>query len=84
MIYIIAALAVYKLVQVADALTPREAMPWVKIVFSVVISYGIAAILKVDNLLIAGLAVATLAGSVHCLLRLGTLVGDMAQRKASR
>jgi hypothetical protein len=82
--YIIAALAVYKLVQLADALAPKEAMPWVKIVFTVILSYPITLVLGTPNPYIDGLAVATLAGVCHAVVRLMMLLGDNIKRKAIR
>lgn len=82
--YIIAALAVYKALQILDALTPKEAMPWVKILFGVLLGYVITMLIPVDHPAIAGLVIATLAGMCHGVLRLVTLLGDMAKRKASR
>jgi len=81
---IIASLAVYKLMQALDALTPREAMPWVKVLAGTALGYGAAAIARLDDLLLSGLAVATLAGSVHAVLRLVTLVGDLARKRSLR
>ena len=82
--YIIAGLAVYKLIQVLALLTPREAMPWVKVVLAVAISYGISFVVQIDELWTSGLVVATLAGATHTLLRLLTLTGDMAQRRSMK
>lgn len=82
MTYVIAGLAVYKLIQVLDLLTPREAMPWVKVVLAVALSYGISFLVQIEELWTSGLVVATLAGATHTLLRLLTLTGDMAQRKS--
>lgn len=79
---LLCALAVYKFVQIAEALSPREPMPWVKVVFSVAVSYGAAALLQMQDLWMSGLVVATVAGTVHTMLRLLTLVGDMAYRKS--
>ncbi len=79
---LICSLAVYKFVQLSESLSPREPMPWVKVVFSVAVSYGAAAIAQVDDLWLSGLVVATIAGTVHTVLRLLTLVGDMAYRKS--
>lgn len=84
MTYIFAALAVYKLVQIADSLTPKEAMPWVKIVFTVAVGYLILLFVDTEHPAIDGLVIATLAGAVHSLLRLATLLGDLAQRKSTR
>lgn len=81
---LIAGLAVYKLIQFADSLLPKEPMPWVKLTASIAASYGAAAVVGVENLWVSGLSVATVAGATHALLRLVTLVGDMAQRKSLR
>lgn len=82
--YIIAGLAVYKLVQVVDALTPKEAMPWVKILFSILIGYVSTLFIGLEHPVLDGLAVATIAGMVHAVLRLLTLLGDWAQRRITR
>ena len=81
---LIASLAVYKVVQVADALSPREAMPWVKVLFGVALGYPAAIIAGVNNVTLGGLTVATMAGTIHALLRLVTLTGDMARKKSLR
>lgn len=78
---ILSGLAVYKAAQVLDALSPREAMPWVKLLVVTALSYGAATLANLDHLLISGLAVATLAGAVHSVLRLLTLLGDRASRQ---
>ena len=80
--YLICALAVYKFIQLADALSPREAMPWVKVLVGVVVSYGSIFVLPFDDRWLSGLAVATLAGAVHAVIRLLTLTGDMAHKKS--
>jgi hypothetical protein len=80
--YIIAALAVYKLVQLLNVLTPREAMPWVKILAGVAFGYGASFVLNIEDMWTSGLVVATLAGACHGVLRMITLVGDMSQRKS--
>jgi hypothetical protein len=82
--YLIAALAVYKLVQLADSLTPKEAMPWVKIVFSIIISYPISIVLGTPNIYIDGLSIAALAGVYHAMIRLLMLLGDNSKRKVIR
>jgi hypothetical protein len=82
--YIIAGLAVYKMLQILDVLTPKEAMPWVKIVFGVLLGYVSTLLLVVPNVPLSGLVIGTIAGTVHGLLRLLTLLGDWAQRKATR
>lgn len=82
--YILAALAVYKIIQILDALTPKEAMPWVKIAFGIIVGYASILVVDFDNSLIAGLVVSALAGVCHTVLRLLTLLGDMAQKKSMR
>lgn len=79
---LLCALAVYKIVQVSEALSPREPMPWVKVIFAVAISYAVAAIAQVQDLWMSGLIIASLASMVHAVLRLLTLCGDMAYRKS--
>lgn len=82
---VLASLAVYKVLQLIDALLPREVMPWVKILASVVLSYGVClAVIGTNNLFINGAAVATMSGTVHAVLRLLTLSGDAAHRKSLR
>jgi hypothetical protein len=84
MALILASLAVYKVMQALDALTPREAMPWVKVLAGILLGYVGALIARLDYLALSGLAVATLAGSVHAVLRLITLVGDLARKRSLR
>ena len=81
---IVAGLAVYKLIQFADSLLPKEPMPWVRLTASIGAGYGAAAVVGLENIAVSGLSVATVAGATHALLRLATLVGDMAQRKSIR
>lgn len=80
--YIICALAVYKAVQVIESLLPKEVMPWVKVIAGTVLSYIAIFIVPFDDRWLAGLAVATLAGAVHTLLRLLTLMGDMSFKRS--
>jgi hypothetical protein len=82
--YILAGLAVYKMLHILDVLTPREAMPWVKIIFGVLLGYVSTLLIDIPNIAVGGLVIATIAGTVHSLLRLLTLLGDWAQRKATR
>lgn len=82
MTYLLAGLAVYKLVQILDLLTPKEAMPWVKVLVGTAIGYGVSFIAQTENKWIDGLVIATIAGACHGILRMVTLVGDMAQRKS--
>ena len=78
---ILCALAVYKLAQILDSLSPREAMPWVKLLVVAALSYGATFLMGLENPLISGLSVATLAGAVHTVLRVMTLLGDRAQKQ---
>jgi uncharacterized membrane protein len=80
--YIICALAVYKALQIIESLLPKEVMPWVKVVAGTVLSYIVIFIIPFDDRWLSGLAVATLAGAVHTLLRLLTLMGDMSFKRS--
>jgi hypothetical protein len=80
--YIICALAVYKTVQILEAISPRETMPWVKVVVGTILSYASIFVIHFKDRWLAGLVVATLAGAVHTLLRLLTLTGDMVHKKS--
>ena len=80
--YIICALAVYKIVQILEAVSPKEVMPWVKVVAGTVLSYASIFVIHFKDRWLAGLVVATLAGAVHTLLRLLTLTGDMVHKKS--
>lgn len=77
-----AALAVYKIVQIVDMMLPKEPMPWVKVVATLVISYAVVAVLWTDKIWMDGLVVATLAGIVHSTIRMITLMGDMARTRS--
>lgn len=79
---ILCSLAVYKLVQLAEALSPREVMPWVKVLVATAVSYAVGAVVRVEDLWLSGLCIATLASTVHAVLRLLTLTGDMTYRKS--
>jgi hypothetical protein len=80
--YIICALAVYKVLQIIESLLPKEVMPWVKVLAGTVLSYITIFIVPFDDRWLSGLAVATLAGMVHTLLRLLTLMGDMSYKRS--
>jgi hypothetical protein len=82
--YIIGALAVYKIVQLLDALSPKEAMPWVKVLVGIVFGYIVSFVTHMDDRWTSGLAVATLAGTCHGVLRFITLIGDSAGRRSPR
>lgn len=79
--YLLAGLAVYKLMQFLNTLTPKEAMPWVKVLVGVVLGYGVAFVTNLPDAWTSGLVVATIASACHGLLRLLTLHGDLAARK---
>jgi hypothetical protein len=85
-IYVVCALAVYKFVQIVDALLPKEAMPWVKLIFGWWMSIAAVGLagphfgqVTFGWFILVSLAVATLAGTVHTVLRLLTLWGDRAR-----
>jgi hypothetical protein len=79
---ILAALAVYKIVQIIDLFLPKEPMPWVKVVATLVVSYGMVFALWTDTIWLHGLVVATIAGAVHSAIRMITLMGDMARTRS--
>lgn len=79
--YLIAGLAVYKLVQLLNTLTPKEAMPWVKVLAGIILGYSASFVLNLPDKWTSGLVVATIASACHGLLRLMTLYGDLAARK---
>jgi len=81
---LLAALAVYKIVQILDLFLTKEPMPWVKVVATLLISYALVLILWTDIIWLHGLVVATIAGIVHSLIRMITLMGDMARTKSLR
>lgn len=82
----LAALATYKATQVILSLLPREPMPWVKVILSVLLALVGAALVGGEGnfgyFLAFALSVATLAGATHTVLRLLTYLGDMALRKS--
>jgi len=81
---LLAALAVYKVVQILDLFLTKEPMPWVKVVATLLLSYASVLILWTDVIWLHGLVVATVAGIVHSLIRMITLMGDMARTKSLR
>jgi len=82
--YIIGALAVYKIVQLLDALSPKEAMPWVKVLTGMVFGYIVSFVTHMPDRWTSGLVIATLAGTCHGVLRFITLIGDSAGRRSPR
>ena len=79
---LLAALAVYKIVQIVDMMLPKEPMPWVKVIATLVVSYAVVAVLWTDKIWMDGLVVAALAGIVHSTIRMITLMGDMARTRS--
>lgn len=91
MTYIICGLAVYKTLHIILALLTKEVMPWVKVVAGMVIAVGAIGLASpylghksFGWFVLSALAVATLAGLTHTVIRLLTYLGDMAARKALR
>jgi hypothetical protein len=79
-----AALAVYKIIQISDLVIPKEPMPWVKVVATLVVSYVVVVVLWTDVIWIHGLVVASIAGIIHSLVRMIILMGDMARTRSLR
>jgi len=79
---IICGMAVYKVVQLVESMLPREVMPWVKLLFTVLLSVGVTFVTGMDNEVVNGFAVATVAGATHSLLRMITLCGDLLLRRS--
>lgn len=82
MLFLLGALAVYKTVQVINALLPRPVMPWVTVLMGVVLAIPLGFALRLDYPLVSGLAMATVAGTTHTTLRMLTYLGDMALKKS--
>jgi membrane associated rhomboid family serine protease len=78
---LLAALAVYKLIQFFKALLPKKPMPWVTLLFSLTLGILAAAYIRADDWLLYGLAIATLSGACHAVLRVITLHGDLALKR---
>jgi len=79
---LIAGLAAYKVQQFIEALLPKELAIWMKLLVSILLSYGAAALMGLEDLAVTGLAVATVAGTWHTVLRLVTFLGDWAWKKS--
>lgn len=79
---ILGALAVYKIIQITDLFLPKEPMPWVKVVATLIASYGMVFALWTEKIWLHGLVVATLAGIIHSTIRMITLMGDMARTRS--
>lgn len=80
--YLLAGLAVYKIMQLLNALTPREAMPWVKVSVGILLGYLVSIPLGLPDAWMSGLVVATLASVCHGVSRCLTFLGDMAHKKS--
>lgn len=79
-----AALAVYKTIQILDLFIPKDPMPWVKVVATLVVSYVVVVVLRTEIIWIHGLVVAAIAGIVHSLVRMIIFMGDMAKTRSLR
>jgi hypothetical protein len=79
--YLISALAVYKVMQFLNIMTPKEAMPWVKVLAGILLGYSVSFVTNLPDKWVSGLVVATLASACHGVLRIITLHGDLAARK---
>jgi hypothetical protein len=79
--YLISALAVYKVMQFLNIMTPKEAMPWVKVLVGILLGYSVSFVTNLPDKWVSGLVVATLASACHGVLRIITLHGDLAARK---
>lgn len=79
---LLVALAVYKIVQIVDMMLPKEPMPWVKVVATLVVSYVLVVVIWTNTVWMDGLVVATLAGIIHSVIRMITLMGDMARTRS--
>ena len=79
--YILSALAVYKVMQFLNIMTPKEAMPWVKVLTGILLGYSVSFVTNLPDKWVSGLVVATLASACHGILRIITLHGDLAARK---
>ena len=80
---LVCGLAVYKLMQLVESLLPKEPMPWGKVLVASLLGIGVTFVTQVGNEVVNGLAIATVAGAVHSLLRLITLAGDLFRRRAA-
>lgn len=78
----IAALAVYKVIHVITSLLSKKLAPWVLVLAGVVFGFGAALMYRPSSFVLSALAIATLAGIVHSVIRLLIYVGDMALRKS--
>lgn len=78
----IGGLAVYKLIHLVTLAVPKDIPLWVRVTAEVVLGILVASLLSGKFLLFEGLAVATLAGTTHAVLRLVTLAGDLSLKRS--
>ena len=81
---LLSGLAVYKVVQITESLLPRNVVPYVKLLYALVLSLGVSFVTPCTNHILYSLAIATLSGAVHSVLRLITLIGDHMSRPTVR
>jgi hypothetical protein len=67
--------------QFLNIMTPKEAMPWVKVLVGILLGYSVSFVTNLPDKWVSGLVVATLASACHGVLRIITLHGDLAARK---
>jgi hypothetical protein len=67
--------------QFLNIMTPKEAMPWVKVLAGILLGYSVSFVTNLPDKWVSGLVVATLASACHGVLRIITLHGDLAARK---
>lgn len=82
MTILIGGLAVYKAIHVLTTLLPKELSAWVTVFVGVVLGIGASWWLSENNVLLSGLAMATIAGATQSVLRLVTLTGDLSLRRS--
>ena len=79
---LIGGLAIYKAIQVLTTLIPKEFSALIKVPLSAALGIGAAWWLGENNVLLSGLAMGTIAGATHTVLRLMTLAGDLSWRRS--
>lgn len=82
MTILIGGLAVYKAIHVLTTLLPKELSAWITVLVGVVLGIGASWWLSENNVLLSGLAMATIAGATQSVLRLVTLTGDLSLRRS--
>lgn len=82
MTILIGGLAVYKAIHVLTTLIPKELSAWVTVLVGVILGVGASWWLSENNVLLSGLAMATIAGATQSVLRLVTLTGDLSLRRS--